>query len=189
MVKKIVENLAENWNLDDSKPVVVEKYDKVAVKNGIDDLTRKILNKKYNVTETYKTRDTRLAICSLACVFSLCGVVYDYLHPFPESKVVLGICSLSYFTITGLLYVWEWFVEKGTFYEGTLDGNTIRLSSMIPRYSGNYTLKGESTTGAVNMEYTKCISTWLAEDGTIVSDLVEAQVDQIYKSLFKSKSQ
>jgi hypothetical protein len=32
------------------------------------------------------------------------------------------------------------FVEKGTFFEGTLNGNTIRLSSYIPRYTGNYTI-------------------------------------------------
>eukprot|EP00116_Pleurobrachia_bachei_P010640 sb/3470902/ len=135
MVKQIV----EKWKVDDSKPVIVEKYDKVAVKNGIDDLFRKIFSSKHEITETFRTRDTRLLICFVAVVFSGVGCLYDFLHPFPESKYVLGVCSFSYFSIVGLLYIWEWFVERGTFFEGIKSGNTIRLSSYIPRFSGQYT--------------------------------------------------
>ncbi|KAL5263108.1 hypothetical protein ACHWQZ_G008498 [Mnemiopsis leidyi] len=187
MVKKIV----DSWKVDDSKPVIVEKYDKVAVKNGIDDLLRKTLTTKYNVTETYKTRDTRLLICFVACLFSGFGCLYDFLHPFPESKMVLAICSLSYFTITGLLYVWEWFVEKGTFFEGTLNGNVVKLSSYIPRYSGDYTISGESNVDNAKSEvkYTKCISTWLDDSGKILPENIEKETDHLYQNLFKSKAQ
>ena len=179
MVKKIV----EKWQLDEEKPVKVEKYDKVAVKNGIDDMIRKVLNTKYNMSESFRTRDTRLLICALACTFSLAGVIYDYLYPFPASKLVLGVCSLSYFTITSLLYIWEWFVEKGTFYEGSLKGLNIKLSSSMKRFCGVYHMRGESEDHCV--EFNKCISTWLNEEGTILPEKIEKEVDEIYAQLSK----
>ena len=55
----------------------------VAVKNGIDDMLRSTFTTKYDVKETFKTRDTRLVICFVACLFSGFGCLYDYLHPFP----------------------------------------------------------------------------------------------------------
>ena len=66
----------------------------VAVKNGIDDLLRKTVTTKYNITETFRTRDTRLLICFLACLFSGFGCLYDFLHPFPGQKIYI-----LYFTV------------------------------------------------------------------------------------------
>jgi len=191
MVKKITENLLKNWKLSDDKPVVVEKYDKVAVKNGIDDLMKSVFLNKYNVSENFKVKDTRLGICSLACVFSLIGVVYDYLYPFPESKVVLGICSCSYFAITGILYVWEKLCEKGIFFQGYVGDKHITVASNLPSFSGEYTLTGDcdSSEGPNTVTFTKCISTWIDAEGTIVPDLIEKEVDELFVNLCKSKAQ
>jgi len=184
-------NIVKNWSVGSDKPVVVENYDKVAVKNGLDDMLRSQFTSKYQVKETFVTRDTRLVICFVACLFSGFACLWDYLHPFPESKMVLAVCSLSYFTITGLLYIWEWCVEKGTFFEGEISGGKMKLSSFIPRYSGNYTLTGESTIGdeKAEIKFTKCISTWIDENGKILPELVEKETDAIYSALFKTKSQ
>jgi len=191
MVKKIAEKFLTNWKLSDSKPVVVEKYDKVAVKNGIDDLMKSVFLNKYNVTENFKVKDTRLSICFLACLFSLAGVVYDYLHPFPESKVVLGICSCSYFAITGILYVWEKLCEKGIFFQGYLGDKHITVASNLPGFSGEYTLTGDCETpeGTKTVLFTKCVSTWIDQEGTIVPDLIEKEVDELFINLCKSKEQ
>ena len=62
---------------------IVSIYSQVAVKNGIDDLFRKIFSSKHEITETFRTRDTRLLICFIAVVFSGVGCLYDFLHPFP----------------------------------------------------------------------------------------------------------
>lgn len=191
MVKKIAEKFLTNWKLSDDKPVVVEKYDKVAVKNGIDDSMKSVFLNKYNMNENFKVKDTRLGICGLACLFSLAGVVYDFYYPFPESKVVLGICSCSYFAITGILYVWEKLCEKGIFFQGYVGDKHITVASNLPNNSGEYTLTGDCETpeGTKTVLFTKCVSTWIDQEGTIVPDLIEKEVDELFLNLCKTKEQ
>ena len=46
--------------------------------------------------EEHRLMDLRLLICTIAVVFSLFALVWDYIRPFPESRTVLIICVLSY---------------------------------------------------------------------------------------------
>ena len=50
----------------------------------------------YGYVEDHKLVDTRLFICTLACSFSLFALGYDYVFPFPASRIVLASCAIRY---------------------------------------------------------------------------------------------
>lgn len=55
-----------------------------------------IMTKHFNYEENHKLMDQRLVICTISCLFAVTALVYDFLRPFPESRLVLLICVLSY---------------------------------------------------------------------------------------------
>ena len=66
------------------------------------------------------------------------------------------------------------------------------MLSRFNRYIINwFPFQGESTIGEAKAEIkiTKCISTWIDENGTILPELVEKETDAIYSALFKAKAQ
>ena len=55
-----------------------------------------VLTDSFSYKEDHTVVDTRLAICTISCLFAAAALIYDYLHPFPASRYVLMICVISY---------------------------------------------------------------------------------------------
>ena len=52
-------------------------------------------NDQDEFTEDFKLFDTKLALCTIACLFSGFALIYDYfIAPFPKSTNVLMMCSI-----------------------------------------------------------------------------------------------
>jgi signal peptidase complex subunit 2 len=60
----------------------------------LDDATRKFLVGQENFEEDHKLMNNRLIISTVAVIFSGIAILYDWLHPFPQSKMVMLGCVI-----------------------------------------------------------------------------------------------
>ena len=97
---------------ENNDEVKVDKWDGTALKNALDDVIRKIFVENLKYTEKNLYVDIRLLLSTLGCAVALYALLYDYLHPFPASKMVLTVCVLTYFVLMSILTMFMTFVEK-----------------------------------------------------------------------------
>ncbi|VDM07682.1 unnamed protein product [Wuchereria bancrofti] len=173
----------------------VNKWDGPSVRNTIDDAIRKIFNEKYDTwTERHTLADGRLIISTIAVGFAAVALIYDYYEPFPRSKPVLATCSITYFILMGVLQLYQWYIERGTFYQGVEIDPSERSpkrywkwSSSIKKYDDKYILEAEymqeSRTGYIKV--LKSIGAFIDEEGVVVLPLLEKELAHIISSVLR----
>ncbi|XP_065312566.1 signal peptidase complex subunit 2-like [Gordionus sp. m RMFG-2023] len=197
MSKKPLKKLISKWSIED-KPVKIDKWDNTAVKNSLDDMVKKIISEKYEMEESFSIVDGRLVICTIACIVSLFALVYDYIQPFPKSRTVLIICSLSYFFMMAVFTLYIKYVEKDIIFVGLRKDEsgfdkpqkwTIRTN--LKRFDDIYEIIYEfidpNTNKRCNSMLNKSVASWINENGVILPKLLEKDLTYLHDKIITDK--
>ncbi|CAH0689944.1 unnamed protein product [Chilo suppressalis] len=129
---------------ESTEVVKINKWDGAAAKNAIDDAIREVFTGDLKCKESFALIDGRLFLCALAVGVALYALLWDYLYPFPQSRLVLIICVSSYFILMGILTLYTTFKEKGIFVVAKEKvGNNNRVweaSSYVKKHDDKYSL-------------------------------------------------
>ncbi|KAF5394044.1 signal peptidase complex subunit 2, partial [Paragonimus heterotremus] len=122
--------------------VVVNRWNATAVKNALDDAT-----KKYNLVESHYLFDGRLFLCTISVLIAGFALAWDFFYPHPQSRTVLIVCVISYFILSGIISIYVLYVEKNIFYvakrpdpTGVDPPDVWQLSSHMNKYDPTYNL-------------------------------------------------
>jgi len=187
------------WSLD-NKAIKVDKWDGSAVKNALDDGVRKVFTEKFHYVENHSLMDGRLVICSLAVGLAMFALLWDYLHPFPQSRPILILCVTCYFLLMGVLTIYTSFKEKGIFLvavkkdKAGVDPDQVwNVSSQMKRFDDIYNLilSYSSSSKSVTREtkFEKSVASWFDENGVLVFDIFESEVSKLHNSLLTEKKE
>ncbi|XP_026726809.1 signal peptidase complex subunit 2 [Trichoplusia ni] len=176
--------------------VKINKWDGAAAKNAIDDAIREVLTGDLKCKESFALIDGRLFLCALAVGVALYALLWDYLYPFPQSRLVLIICVSSYFILMGILTLYTTFKEKGVFVVAKeKNGNNNRVweaSSYVKKHDDKYNLvlvMRDSTGKTREASIIKSFANFIDTNGTIVQPLVINEITKLYNSLSSDKKE
>ncbi|RNA34189.1 signal peptidase complex subunit 2 [Brachionus plicatilis] len=178
-------------DLDETK---IDKWDWNALKNALDDAGRKFLTNQKDCQETHSLMNGRLIISTIAVLFSLYAIGYDYLYPFPESKLVIIVCVASYFVTVGILTLYTSFIEKGCFAQVVqkLDNKTFYwkfLSKQKPHKENFYVLTIELQHGnkVIKKTVEKSVAKYFDENGVLVVKNYYSDLEKFCSQTFNDK--
>lgn len=162
--------------------IAVDKWDAGQVKSVLDETAKQVILQHFKYDESNLLVDIRLILCALPVASAFFALIYDFLHPFPESAYVLKICVYAYIVLIIILTLYSNFLESNTIliaYRRGRNKTKVKLLSKMKRFDDQYTLILE---GPKNKHsWTKSVGNFFDESGIFIQTRFEQEVVRLHK--------
>lgn len=105
------------------------------------DETLEELFAEYGWQQSYTAELVRLGLGFLGVGIAGYMIYLEKARPFPERRWLSGLVCLAYFIVQFAVYLWKKKVERGAFYIGHKDGETLYLTTKNPRNTDSYEVR------------------------------------------------
>jgi Microsomal signal peptidase 25 kDa subunit (SPC25) len=174
-----------------AKPAPVTKispWDNQSMKKMFDETLGRLLGEAPELVE-----DTRLVYGKMIIMLLsvACGAIAQfYPLPFPQNRLILILCSISYFILSGVLQYIVIFVEKESIYrcKSTKTTTETVVRSKNPKYSDKLTITIESPANNVVLVHETSSGKFFTESGTFSEEEVVALMNKTIKPIMLKKS-
>ncbi|BFZ53304.1 Signal peptidase complex subunit 2 [Savitreella phatthalungensis] len=134
--------------------------------------------------------DVRLALGYVAVISAAAAGYHDWKVGFEAAKAYTLVGVLLYFAAYGGMVGWQWFIERGMFYEGRRGTQLIQLRSTTsktePVYKLQITVKDKSSARPRTTHHQELFTKWFDVDGNIVKEPLATWVSSIVQSVLAS---
>lgn len=120
------------------EPQQIETGDSVKVKQVLDETTvETIIELGYRMN--YSWDNIKLLIMVVSCVFAMTAQFYPL--PFPDSRLLLGVCCAAYFVLSGVLQFMITFIDKKTIMSTLAQDGTpaLQIDTSFERFQEYFT--------------------------------------------------
>lgn len=165
-----------------SDTITVDKWDAGQVKNVLDETAKQVILQHFKYQESNLLVDIRLFLCALPVGAAFFALIYDFLHPFPESAGVLKICVYAYIVLIIILTLYSTLIESNTIliaYKKGKNKTSVKLISKMKRFDDQYTLTLQLPKGQHSC--TKSVGNYFDVNGVFVQDKFEQDVVKLHK--------
>jgi len=150
----------------------ISVYSLPDLKNTTDEALPNYLN-SLKFSQDHTLTDVRLALGYASIAISAATFALDYKLEWDATKTLTLVAVVVYFLLQGVLTAWTMFVEKNTVYQGTKDGQKVKINSHVARYTPIYELEFEVDSkpgkNAESYKINSPFSRWFTKDGTFVA--------------------
>ena len=130
----------------------------------------------------------KMAIMIVSCVAALVSQFYPL--PFPENRMLLGVCVVIYFLLSGVLQFMVTFLDRDVTYRSLNAppgdfgaGGRAVLRTSLPKGQATYTLIVELPQGHEVWTHKVSIGNYYTSTGTLVPERVKKDVESIVESV------
>ncbi|KNC82445.1 hypothetical protein SARC_05277 [Sphaeroforma arctica JP610] len=169
--------------------VLVEKYNAVKVRHALDD-AMKATFAKMGWVEDYTHVDVKLALEAVAVAFAGVGLYISYFHTGPQVDMVLGVCVVMYFLLSGILQAYQFFVVKTITMQTNKGSQKVIMRSLMEKSPPHlYTFSIEWSDGTKHPKPAKStvsIGKFIDVNGYVHNQKIETEVSAVLAGFNKT---
>jgi hypothetical protein len=130
----------------------------------------------------------KMAIMIVSCAAALVSQFYPL--PFPDNRMLLGVCVVIYFVLSGVLQFMVMFLDRDVMYRSLPAppgefgaGERAVLRTSLPKGQATYSLTVELPQGVVVWTHAVSIGNYYTSAGTLVPERVRKDIEAIVESV------